>query len=133
MLNENIKAFRKAKGLSQEELAQRVHTVRQTISKWEKGYSVPDAEMLIKLADALSCEVSDLLGVAKSVETQNELSSKLEQMNYLNAKKHRFWKRFWITIVLIIGISFFLYLLLLIIGLGFFSINNFSESLQITP
>ena len=39
MLNENIKAIRKAKGLSQEELAIKLNVVRQTISKWENGVS----------------------------------------------------------------------------------------------
>ena len=39
MLSENIKAFRKTKGLSQEELAARLNVVRQTISKWEQGVS----------------------------------------------------------------------------------------------
>ena len=37
MLNENIKALRKSKGLSQQELAVKVNVVRQTISKWEQG------------------------------------------------------------------------------------------------
>lgn len=39
VLQENIKTLRKAKGLSQEELAVKLHVVRQTISKWEKGVS----------------------------------------------------------------------------------------------
>lgn len=39
MLSENLKHFRKAKGLSQEELAIKLHIVRQTVSKWEKGLS----------------------------------------------------------------------------------------------
>lgn len=39
MLNENIKTLRKAKGLSQEELAVKLNVVRQTVSKWEKGVS----------------------------------------------------------------------------------------------
>ena len=39
MLAENLKALRKAKGLSQEELAARLHVVRQTVSKWEQGVS----------------------------------------------------------------------------------------------
>ena len=47
MLNENIKAIRKSKGLSQEELAVKLNVVRQTISKWEQGLSVPDSDMLI--------------------------------------------------------------------------------------
>ena len=53
MLKENIKTLRKSKGLSQEELAIKLNVVRQTISKWEQGLSVPDAEMLIKLAEVL--------------------------------------------------------------------------------
>ena len=40
MLNENIKAIRKAKGLSQQELAVKVNVVRQTVSKWEQGISL---------------------------------------------------------------------------------------------
>ena len=62
MLNENLKQLRKSKGLSQEELAIRLNVVRQTISKWEKGISVPDADMLIKIADIFEVSVSELLG-----------------------------------------------------------------------
>ncbi|HIT02416.1 MAG TPA: helix-turn-helix transcriptional regulator [Candidatus Enterenecus merdae] len=40
MFSENLKALRKAKGLTQEELAARLHIVRQTVSKWEKGVSL---------------------------------------------------------------------------------------------
>lgn len=53
MLKENIKSIRKLKGLSQEELAIKLNVVRQTISKWEQGLSVPDAEMLISISEAL--------------------------------------------------------------------------------
>ena len=62
MLNENLKQLRKSKGLSQEELAIRLNVVRQTISKWEKGLSVPDADMLIKIADIFEVSVSELIG-----------------------------------------------------------------------
>lgn len=63
MLNENIKNLRKAKGLSQEELAIKLNVVRQTVSKWEKGLSVPDSNLLISLADELDTSVSILLGI----------------------------------------------------------------------
>ena len=53
MLNENLKAARKSKGLSQEELAVKLHVVRQTVSKWEQGLSVPDSDMLISISEAL--------------------------------------------------------------------------------
>lgn len=62
MLNENIKTIRKSKGLSQEELANKINVVRQTVSKWEKGLSVPDSDMLISLSNALNTPVSVLLG-----------------------------------------------------------------------
>ena len=62
MLSENIKARRKSKGLSQQELAIKLNVVRQTVSKWEQGLSVPDAAMLISLSEALETPVSVLLG-----------------------------------------------------------------------
>ena len=62
MLSENIRAIRKSKGLSQEELAIKLNVVRQTISKWEQGLSVPDSSMLISLSAALETPVSTLLG-----------------------------------------------------------------------
>ena len=74
MLKDNIKTFRKSKGLSQEELAIKLNVVRQTISKWEQGLSVPDSELLVSLADALDTQVSILLG--ESVIEQKEDSLK---------------------------------------------------------
>ena len=62
MLSENLKSFRKSKGISQEELAVRLNVVRQTISKWEKGLTVPDADTLIRIAEILEVDVSELLG-----------------------------------------------------------------------
>ena len=62
MLKDNIKIIRKSKGLSQEELAIKLNVVRQTISKWEQGLSVPDSELLVSLSNALETPVSTLLG-----------------------------------------------------------------------
>lgn len=85
MLHENLKAARLAKGYSQEELAAKVNVVRQTISKWEKGLSVPDAEMLIVLARALDTTVSALLGepdaIPQAEQTIRSLSEKLMALN----------------------------------------------------
>lgn len=61
-LNEKLKALREEKGLSQEELAIKLNVVRQTISKWEKGLSTPDAEMLVQLAAVYDTTVGALLG-----------------------------------------------------------------------
>ena len=61
MFGENLKKLRKEKGLSQQEVALRLHVVRQTVSKWEQGLSVPDADLLVKLADVLETDISHLL------------------------------------------------------------------------
>ena len=68
MLNENLKNLRKSKGYSQEQLAVQLNVVRQTISKWEKGISVPDAQMLMEIAELFDVPVSDLLG--KDIEPE---------------------------------------------------------------
>lgn len=87
MFSENLKILRKEKGFSQEQLATRLNVVRQTISKWEKGISVPDAELLIQLAEVLDVTVSDLLGKKIEIaEGQNEkdiLASELAKLNEL--------------------------------------------------
>ena len=70
MFSKNLKTLRKQKGFSQEELASRLHVVRQTISKWEKNLSVPDADTLIRLAEILEVSVSELLG--SKIENENE-------------------------------------------------------------
>ena len=89
MLSQNIKTIRKSKGLSQEELAIKLNVVRQTISKWEQGLSVPDADMLILLSDALETPVSVLLGEIIEESKPNDLkviSEKLEIINLQLAK-----------------------------------------------
>lgn len=94
MLNENIRNLRKAKGLSQEELAIKLHVVRQTISKWEQGLSVPDSSLLISLAEELDTSVSALLGETIQEDGLKDgdwkrLSEKLEVINLQLAKRSR--------------------------------------------
>ena len=90
MLNENIKALRKSKGLSQQELAVKLNVVRQTISKWEQGLSVPDSDMLISLSEVLETPVSTLLGETVA-ETETDalkvISEKLEVINLQFARR----------------------------------------------
>lgn len=109
MLNENIKAIRKSKGLSQQELAVKLNVVRQTVSKWEQGLSVPDSDLLIALSDALETPVSTLLGetVAESeVDTVKALSEKLEIINLQFARRKAMQKAIlhWLFIALCAGI-----------------------------
>lgn len=90
MLSDNIKRIRKSKGLSQEELAIKLNVVRQTVSKWENGLSVPDSSMLIILANELDTTVSELLGEPVAEPTTDDLkilSEKLEVINLQLAKR----------------------------------------------
>lgn len=84
MLNENIKAIRKSKGLSQEELAIKLNVVRQTISKWEQGLSVPDADMLISISEVFETPVSTLLGENVAETKANDLSVISEKLEVIN-------------------------------------------------
>ena len=120
MLSENIKAIRKSKGLSQEELAVKLNVVRQTISKWEQGLSVPDSNMLISLSEALDTPVSVLLGEIVEQTEANDLkviSEKLEIINLQlalnrNAKRKKLTVFFSLLAVAIIAV----WMLLIILG-----------------
>lgn len=105
MLNENIKAVRKSKGLSQEELAVKVNVVRQTISKWEQGLSVPDSDLLIAISEALETPVSTLLGetvIESKVDDLKVISEKLEVINLQLAKRNTMKRKtfHWLLILL---------------------------------
>ena len=111
MLKENIKSIRKSKGLSQEELAIKLNVVRQTISKWEQGLSVPDAEMLISLSEVFETPVSTLLGEKISefkVDDLKAISEKLEIINLQlsqrkkNRRKIVHWMQISLCIVIIV-------------------------------
>ena len=120
MLSENIRAIRKSKGLSQEELAVKLNVVRQTISKWEQGLSVPDSNMLISLSEALDTPVSVLLGEIVEQTEVNDLkviSEKLEIINLQlalsrNAKRKKLTVFFSLLAVAIIAV----WMLLIIFG-----------------
>ncbi len=84
MLNENIKSLRKSRGLSQEELAIKLHVVRQTISKWEQGLSVPDADMLVALSEAFETPVSTLLGEAVAEPEADSIKAIAEKLEVIN-------------------------------------------------
>lgn len=112
MLNENLKVIRKAKGLSQEELAVKVNVVRQTISKWEQGLSVPDSDLLIALSEALETPVSTLLGetVTEAESKPDDLKAiaeKLEVINLQLAQRKNLRRKaiHWILIILCAGIA----------------------------
>lgn len=129
MLNENIKNLRKNKGYTQEELANKLNVVRQTISKWEKGYSVPDAEMLKKLAEILDTDVSQLLG--STIEQNANVDEIAEQLARINEQlfiKNRRSRRIWKTIGIVFLIAVIINLLLVITGIIAFENFEFSDT-----
>ena len=135
MFSENLKTLRKQKGFSQEELASRLHVVRQTISKWEKNLSVPDADTLIRLAEILGVSVSELLG--SKIETENgnvtndvaeQLSRINEQLAIKNRRSRRIWKA--IAAIAIILAVFFLISVFIMMSLSVPALNKTSLNNQ---
>ena len=109
MFSENLKTLRKQNGFSQEELASKLHVVRQTISKWEKNLSVPDADTLIRLAEILEVSVSELLGSKIETENGNVTNDVAEQLSRINeqlAIKNRHSRRIWKAIAIILVVFF---------------------------
>ena len=102
MLSDNIRTIRKNKGFTQEDLANRLHVTRQTISKWEKSLSVPDAEMLSKLADELEVSVGELLGAGNiPAEQSDAIVERLSRINEQLSIKNRREKRIWKAIIIV--------------------------------
>lgn len=118
MFCENLKTMRKAKGYTQEELAIKLNVVRQTVSKWEKGLSVPDAHILSKIADILDTKVSILLGSTISDEIdENAVAEQLAKMSEQLAIKNRRNRKIWKTIGIILLIMVLFTILLVIFNM----------------
>ena len=131
MLQENIKLIRKDRGLTQEELAIRVNVVRQTVSKWEKGLSVPDAEMLQKIADVLEVSVSQLLGREEETEKdRNEVAEQLSRINEQLAIKNRRAKRIWTIVGVILGLWILIHIIAFV--LNYAAYNTLSTTTELT-
>ncbi|MDD3229278.1 MAG: helix-turn-helix transcriptional regulator [Oscillospiraceae bacterium] len=131
MFSENLKGVRKAKGLTQDELAIRLNVVRQTISKWEKGLSVPDAQMLIRIAEIFEVPVSELLGAKIENEAdQNNIADQLSRINEQLAIKNRRGK---LILKIILGIIIGVIILnILLIIVGMVSFNRFKVDKNVT-
>ena len=125
MFSKNLKTLRKQKGFSQEELASRLHVVRQTISKWEKNLSVPDADTLIRLAEILEVSVSELLG--SKIENENEIGNvtndvaeQLSRINEQLAMKNRRSRRIWKAIAIILVVFFLISVFIIMTSIAAF-------------
>ena len=120
MLKDNIKAIRKSKGLSQEELAIKLNVVRQTISKWEQGLSVPDSEMLVSISEALETPVSTLLGEQISESKLDDLKVIAEKLEIVNLqllqKKEQKRKTIQGLLILLCVIIIITFIVLMLVG-----------------
>ena len=118
MLSENIVALRKKQGMSQQSLADAVFVTRQTISKWEKNFSVPDADALLRLADALDTTVQVLLGQPEETESAplSDIAAALSRINDQLAIQNRRRTRVWKIAALIFGLYVAFNVLLLVLG-----------------
>ena len=124
MFGENLKAMRKAKGYTQEELAIKINVVRQTVSKWEKGLSVPDADVLSQIAEVLDTKVSVLLGGTITEETDKDaVAEQLAKISEQLAIKNRRNKAIWKTI----GMIVLAIMLLNILAVTLFRANTSNE------
>lgn len=106
MLCDNLRKLRRSKGLSQEELAIKINVIRQTISKWEQGSSVPDSEMLLRIAAELDTTVNVLLGDTVDTEEGSDLktiAAKLEVLNEQFAKRSETRRKVWRAIFIAVG------------------------------
>lgn len=120
MLKDNLKTLRKNKGLSQEELSIKLNVVRQTISKWESGLSVPDAEMLISISEIFETPVSEILGENIEEKEKNDIkviSEKLEIINGQLSMKQKQRKKRVVNFLIIMDVSIILlFILLAVLG-----------------
>ena len=136
MIGENIKTYRQKKGYTQEEVANRLHVTRQTISKWEKNYSIPDAEVLVKLADVLEVQTSQLLevkvgsDVQTTEEKQNAYAEQLAHIAEQMAIRNRQRKRIWKTIGIAFAVIIVVYIILIVMNIAFFSVYPTTEDVQ---
>ena len=125
MFAENLKKIRKDKGYTQETLAEKLNVVRQTVSKWEKGLSLPDVDMLSKIVNVLETDVNILLDGQITTTDQSEIVKQLAKINEQLTIKNRRYKKIMktIAIILLIIVIFGILLVILIIG-TFISISN---------
>lgn len=116
MFQENLKTMRKAKGYTQEDLAIKLNVVRQTVSKWEKGLSVPDADVLCKIADVLDTDVSTLLGEEIVEETdKSAVAQQLAKISEQLAMKNQRSKTIWKVVCIILFVIVVFYILAIVV------------------
>ena len=96
-----LQNLRKEKGMSQEQLAEKLGVARRTISCWETGNNMPDLDTLIELSDFYAVDLREMLnGERKSVKMDEEMKETVFQVaEYGNKDKERLLRRMhWLPI-----------------------------------
>ena len=131
MLGENIKYHRQNKGYTQEAVANHLHVTRQTISKWEKNYSVPDADLLVKMAEMFEIETSSLLGPEtaaddhKAEDRKDAYAEQLARIAEQMAVKNRMSKRIWKTVGIVVLVFAVVVVISIVLSIASFSAYTF--------
>ena len=97
-----IEEKRKEKKLTQAKLAEKVFVSEKTISKWENGKGIPDANSLVKLSEVLEVSLNDLLMGEKILkENDNKTNEKLllEMAKEIEQKNKIIWTSMWVIMI----------------------------------
>lgn len=128
MLSDNIKKYRKANNLSQEELAEKINVTRQSISLWETGKTQPSIDILVNLASVLGVTTDELLTSSNdaSITTIEDVPPKaIESDNLPKDTRSRREIKGWLigilALCLIVGAA-------LLLNTAFKSQNSFSNN-----
>lgn len=114
-----FKELRKEKGLTQEQLAERLNVTGRTISRWETGSNMPDLDILIEMADFYEVDIRELIdGERKSEEMNKEMEETvLKVADYTNEEKNNLMIKLhifsWVGVI-----TFVIYLVLNAMGLA---------------
>lgn len=65
-INESLKKYRRACGLTQEQVAQQLNVTRQTVSSYEAGRTEPGIDILMQLAKIYGVEIGDIIGAGET-------------------------------------------------------------------
>ena len=90
-ISEKILQLRKAKGFTQEELAEKLNVSRQSVSKWESGQSVPELEKLVTLCEVFQVSADYLLKPSEldQLSIKTEMLEKQQQELAMESRKRK--------------------------------------------
>ena len=96
---------RKEKGMSQGDLAERLHVTDKAVSRWETGRGMPSVELLEPLAEALGLTVSELLSGRELTAEELPRAAEAQVMETMRQERRTRWKSVLTTALALIGIA----------------------------